>query len=154
MRRSASGRARTSRCSRTFAPRPERPDTIALREELSAALAEISPTQARVVVLKDALDLSFEEVAALTEIPVGTAKCYAHAHAKGCARSSSRTRRRDRLRPIRAGRDRVDPPAPRPFLLLDEVVELDPGDARRRAQARNRRGLRGSLSRATRSCPA
>src|SRR5437868_5570824 len=32
---------------------PERPDTVALREELSAALAEISPTQARVVVLKD-----------------------------------------------------------------------------------------------------
>jgi RNA polymerase sigma-70 factor (ECF subfamily) len=62
---------------------PERPDTVALREELSAALAEISPTQARVVVLKDALDLSFEEVAALTEIPVGTAKCYAHRAREG-----------------------------------------------------------------------
>ncbi len=62
---------------------PERPDTVALREELSAALAEISPTQARVVVLKDALDLSFEEVAALTEIPVGTAKCYAHRGREG-----------------------------------------------------------------------
>jgi RNA polymerase sigma-70 factor (ECF subfamily) len=62
---------------------PERPDTVALREELSAALAEISPTQARVVVLKDALDLSFEEVAALAEIPVGTAKCYAHRAREG-----------------------------------------------------------------------
>ena len=62
---------------------PERPDTVALREELSAALAEISPTQARVVVLKDALDLSFEEVAAMAQIPVGTAKCYAHRAREG-----------------------------------------------------------------------
>jgi RNA polymerase sigma-70 factor (ECF subfamily) len=62
---------------------PERPDTVALREELSAALAGISPTQARVVVLKDALDLSFEEVAAMTQIPVGTAKCYAHRAREG-----------------------------------------------------------------------
>ena len=57
---------------------PERPDTMALREELSNALAGISPTQAKVVVLKDALDFSFEEVARAAEIPVGTAKCYAH----------------------------------------------------------------------------
>jgi RNA polymerase sigma-70 factor (ECF subfamily) len=57
---------------------PERPDTMALREELLNALAEIPPAQARVVVLKDALDLSFEEVAQVAEIPVGTAKCYAH----------------------------------------------------------------------------
>jgi RNA polymerase sigma-70 factor (ECF subfamily) len=57
---------------------PEQPDTIALREELCNALAEIPPAQARVVVLKDALDLSFEEVAQVADIPVGTAKCYAH----------------------------------------------------------------------------
>jgi RNA polymerase sigma-70 factor, ECF subfamily len=57
---------------------PERPDTVALRDELCSALAEISPQQARVVVLKDALDLSFEEVAEVAGIPVGTAKCYAH----------------------------------------------------------------------------
>ncbi len=57
---------------------PERPDTIGLREELHDALAEISPTQAKVVVLKDALDLSFEQVAEVAEIPVGTAKAYAH----------------------------------------------------------------------------
>jgi RNA polymerase sigma-70 factor (ECF subfamily) len=57
---------------------PERPDMMALREELSNALAGISPTQAKVVVLKDALDFSFEEVARAAEIPVGTAKCYAH----------------------------------------------------------------------------
>jgi RNA polymerase sigma-70 factor (ECF subfamily) len=57
---------------------PEQPDTVALREELCNALAEIPTAQARVVVLKDALDLSFEEVAHVADIPVGTAKCYAH----------------------------------------------------------------------------
>jgi RNA polymerase sigma-70 factor, ECF subfamily len=57
---------------------PERADTVALREELCSALAEIPPAQAKVVVLKDALDLSFEEVAEVAGIPVGTAKCYAH----------------------------------------------------------------------------
>jgi RNA polymerase sigma-70 factor (ECF subfamily) len=62
---------------------PERTDTLALRDELSAALAEIPPTQAKVVVLKDALDLSFDEVAAVAQIPVGTAKCYAHRAREG-----------------------------------------------------------------------
>jgi RNA polymerase sigma-70 factor (ECF subfamily) len=57
---------------------PERPDVVGLRDELCTALGAISPAQAKVVVLKDALDLSYEEVAAVAEIPVGTAKCYAH----------------------------------------------------------------------------
>ena len=56
---------------------PERND-LGLREELHAALAEIPAAQAKVVVLKDALDLSFEQVAEVAEIPVGTAKAYAH----------------------------------------------------------------------------
>ena len=49
-----------------------------LRFELAGGLAEISPDQAKVVVLKDALDYSFEEIAAARNLPVGTAKCYAH----------------------------------------------------------------------------
>ena len=49
-----------------------------LRSELSAELASISARQARVVVLKDAFDLSFAEIAARDGIPIGTAKCYAH----------------------------------------------------------------------------
>jgi len=57
---------------------PERPDVVGMRDELRGALAGISPAQRHVVVLKDALDLSFEEVAAAADIPVGTAKCYAH----------------------------------------------------------------------------
>ena len=49
-----------------------------LRAELCAHLAEIAPAQAKVVVLKDALDFSFEEIAGAEGMPVGTAKCYAH----------------------------------------------------------------------------
>jgi RNA polymerase sigma-70 factor (ECF subfamily) len=49
-----------------------------LRADLGACLAEISADQARVVVLKDALGLSFEEISAASGMPVGTAKCYAH----------------------------------------------------------------------------
>jgi RNA polymerase sigma-70 factor (ECF subfamily) len=59
-------------------PAPERQDTVGLRDELRAALSEIPSAQRHVVVLKDALDLSFEEVAAAANLPVGTAKCYAH----------------------------------------------------------------------------
>ncbi|MDQ2984626.1 MAG: RNA polymerase sigma factor [Actinomycetota bacterium] len=49
-----------------------------LRRELGHELAGISRRQAEVVVLKDALDFSFAEIAAAARIPVGTAKCYAH----------------------------------------------------------------------------
>jgi RNA polymerase sigma-70 factor, ECF subfamily len=49
-----------------------------LRSDLGGCLAGISPDQARVVVLKDALGLSFEEISAVSGMPVGTAKCYAH----------------------------------------------------------------------------
>jgi RNA polymerase sigma-70 factor, ECF subfamily len=49
-----------------------------LRSELSAELGTISAQQARVVVLKDAFDWSFAEIAESDGIPVGTAKCYAH----------------------------------------------------------------------------
>jgi RNA polymerase sigma-70 factor (ECF subfamily) len=49
-----------------------------LRAELCAELAGIPAAQARVVVLKDALDLSFDEISAASGMPVGTAKCYAH----------------------------------------------------------------------------
>jgi RNA polymerase sigma-70 factor, ECF subfamily len=48
------------------------------RRELGRCLAELPPAQARVVALKDALELGFEEVASVTGLPVGTAKCYAH----------------------------------------------------------------------------
>jgi RNA polymerase sigma-70 factor, ECF subfamily len=47
-------------------------------DELRACLLELPPAQARVVVLKDALGYSFEEISAASGMPVGTAKCYAH----------------------------------------------------------------------------
>jgi RNA polymerase sigma-70 factor, ECF subfamily len=53
-------------------------DLSELRSELAGELAAISADQARVVVLKDALDWSFEEISARSGMPVGTAKCYAH----------------------------------------------------------------------------
>jgi RNA polymerase sigma-70 factor (ECF subfamily) len=53
-------------------------DLSELRTELGRCLAGLTPAQARVVVLKDAFGLSFEEISEASGIPVGTAKCYAH----------------------------------------------------------------------------
>ena len=53
-------------------------DLTELRGELGRCLAGISADQARVVVLKDAVGLSFEEISEREGMPVGTAKCYAH----------------------------------------------------------------------------
>ena len=64
--------------ARSCEPLLEDRDASQLRGELNRCLAEIAPEQARVVVLKDALGLSFEEIAAVSDMPVGTAKCYAH----------------------------------------------------------------------------
>jgi len=58
-----------------------------LRRELCTALADVSPEQAQVVLLKDALGYSFEEIASAAGMPVGTAKCHAH---RGRARLSER----------------------------------------------------------------
>src|SRR2546421_6348357 len=63
-------------------------DRAELRGELNRCLAEIAPEQARIVVLKDALGFSFEEISAVADMPVGTAKCYAH---------RGRSRLRDKL---------------------------------------------------------
>jgi RNA polymerase sigma-70 factor (ECF subfamily) len=58
-----------------------------LRRELCAALGNVSREQAQVVLLKDALGYSFEEIAEAAGMPVGTAKCHAH---RGRARLSER----------------------------------------------------------------
>ena len=60
-----------------------------LRTELGVHLASLTASQARVVVLKDAFDWSFEEISSAAGMPVGTAKCYAH---------RARTTLRERLR--------------------------------------------------------
>jgi RNA polymerase sigma-70 factor (ECF subfamily) len=53
-------------------------ESAELRAELGACLAQLTPAQARVVVLKDAFDFSFEAIADAEGMPVGTAKCHAH----------------------------------------------------------------------------
>jgi RNA polymerase sigma-70 factor (ECF subfamily) len=58
-----------------------------LRAELCSSLAGIAADQARVVVLKDALGFTFDEISAASGMPVGTAKCYAH---RGRARLRAR----------------------------------------------------------------
>ena len=63
-------------------------ENLELRAELCQELAGLPAGQARVVVLKDALGYSFEEISSDTGMPVGTAKCYAH---------RGRNRLRDRL---------------------------------------------------------
>jgi len=49
-----------------------------LRRELRVCLDELPSAQAAVIALKDGLDASFDEISAVTGLPVGTAKCYAH----------------------------------------------------------------------------
>ena len=63
-----------------------------LRQELCESLAGISREQAQVIVLKDALGYTFEEIAAAAGMPVGTAKCHAH---RGRNRLRERLEQRD-----------------------------------------------------------
>jgi len=63
-----------------------------LRRELCDSLADISREQAQVIVLKDAYDFTFEEIAAAAGMPVGTAKCHAH---RGRSRLRERLEKRD-----------------------------------------------------------
>ena len=49
-----------------------------LRRDVADALAELSADQRRVVVLRDAFGFSYEEIARVARMPVGTAKCYVH----------------------------------------------------------------------------
>jgi RNA polymerase sigma-70 factor (ECF subfamily) len=49
-----------------------------LRADLRDGLAGLPVAQARVLLLKDALGYSFEEISVASGMPVGTAKCYAH----------------------------------------------------------------------------
>jgi len=48
------------------------------RRALAVQLADLSEEQRTVMVMKDVLQLSYEEIAAAMEMPVGTVKCHAH----------------------------------------------------------------------------
>jgi RNA polymerase sigma-70 factor, ECF subfamily len=49
-----------------------------LRRDLADALGRLSPKQRIAVVLRDSFDLSYEEIARVASVPVGTAKCHVH----------------------------------------------------------------------------
>lgn len=49
-----------------------------LRRELAGALSRLTAEQRRALLLRDTLDLSYEEIGRLVRIPVGTAKSYVH----------------------------------------------------------------------------
>ena len=49
-----------------------------LRRELVDQLSRLSPDQRRLVLMRDGLGLSYEEIARRARVPVGTAKCYVH----------------------------------------------------------------------------
>jgi RNA polymerase sigma-70 factor (ECF subfamily) len=99
--RDVAQRQRARRCEPLLDDRRAAPETdgdpareaalAELRSDLGAGLAGISRDQARVVVMKDALGLSFEEISAVSGMPVGTAKCYAH---------RARSRLRERLEAV------------------------------------------------------
>ena len=49
-----------------------------LRRELVAGLSRLSAEQRRVVLLRDAVGLSYEEIGRAVRLPVGTVKSYVH----------------------------------------------------------------------------
>jgi RNA polymerase sigma-70 factor (ECF subfamily) len=49
-----------------------------LRRDVADALSRLSSDQRAVVVLRDAFGLSYDEIARVARMPVGTAKCYVH----------------------------------------------------------------------------
>ena len=51
---------------------------IDLRREVADGLSRLSAEQRAVVFLRDALGLSYEDVARIARMPVGTVKCYVH----------------------------------------------------------------------------
>jgi len=64
------------------APAAEVPEDVALQREQRAHLREcmqrLSQDQRRVLVMKDVLQLSYEQIADAMSMPVGTVKCHAH----------------------------------------------------------------------------
>jgi RNA polymerase sigma-70 factor, ECF subfamily len=57
-----------------------------LRRDVADALAKLSRDQRVAVVLRDSFGLSYEEIARVARMPVGTAKCYVH-RARACLRA-------------------------------------------------------------------
>ena len=130
--RDVATRQRSRRCEQLFEDRriggDERSCARAfvlseLRSELAGELAAISADQARVVVLKDALDWSFEEISARSGMPVERPS----ATPTGAELAARAARPMTPTAPF--GREVIEEIIPHrdPFLFLDEVLELEPG---------------------------
>ena len=113
------------------------PHDLALQREqrrlLALRMADLSEEQRQVMVMKDVLSLSYEEIAEVLGMPVGTVKCHAHRgrarHAPlddAGARGDLRVTRGRRRRSARAAIEAIIPHRD-PFLLVDEITELEPG---------------------------
>ena len=102
------------------------------RRELAAALSRLCPSQRHAVVLRDVFGMTYEEISRAARMPVGTAKCYVH-RARACLRGGWRKRQADESASVTPtpplGRREIEQILPHrdPFLLIDEVVELEPG---------------------------
>ena len=144
-RAAARGRARR----RATAIRSRRSPPPRRGASSAAASPSCRAAQATVVALKDAFDLGFAEISSATGLPVGTAKCYAHRGRGRPARTAVRMSARPRQAEIEAIIPHRDP-----FLLVDEVLELVPGERVVARKTVTEHDCAGPLSRATRSCPA
>ena len=87
------------------------------RRHLAECMRALSDDQRRVMVLKDVLQLSYEEIAQEMGMPVGTVKCHAH---RGRVIAGGA---------LPLGRDAICDIIPHrePFLLVDEITELEAG---------------------------
>ena len=120
---------RTSRSSRTLARRATaiRPGQLAASEtraSSAAALAELPAAQATVVALKDAFDVSFDDISAAT----GPAR--RHGQVLRAPRPQRARRAALGMTDVLLDRAAIEAVIPHrdPLLLIDEVIELVPGE--------------------------
>ena len=165
---SASAGAGTSR-SRWWpsGPRPRAvPHDLALQREqrrvLALRMADLSDDQRQVMVMKDVLSLSYEEIARGAGDAGGHGQVPrpprpgAHAPGDGAAARGGLGVTPGFAPPLDRAAIEAIIPHRDPFLLVDEIIELEPGVARRAAATTcaTRPGTCGATSRAARSCRA
>ena len=73
--------------------------------------------------------ITFEEIAEAAGMPVGTAKCHAHRGRSRLRERLDEARRRMTDLAVPFGRETIESIIPHrpPFLLVDEILELEPG---------------------------